>query len=252
MSAPTTDAVPRRPRADAQRNAERLLEAASEVFAEQGPGASLEEIARRAGVGIGTLYRHFPTRQELQGAVFTNAVESARARADGLLTAEDPRAAFATWLRDQLDQAGFCRTLGAEVMISSLDDEPDAPSPCEAMRTAGAALLAVRSSPEACAPTRTSTTCSGSSARSRSRPTTHPTRRADRADVHARDGRHPGLSCRVAGRAGRRSVTWPGADELRRGVERRSGPFATVPADLGGTRGARAADESAGCRTDPR
>ena len=61
-------------RADARRNYEQLIEAARGVFAEAGSNASLEEIARRAGVGIGTLYRHFPTRQALLEAVYVDEV----------------------------------------------------------------------------------------------------------------------------------------------------------------------------------
>ena len=75
------------------------------VFAEHGPEASLEEIARRAEVGIGTLYRHYPTRQALLEAVFRDDVESARARADELLQSDAPLDALTTWLHDQLEQA---------------------------------------------------------------------------------------------------------------------------------------------------
>lgn len=146
MAASTThgSSIPtarRAPRADAQRNAERVLAAAREVYAERGPDASLEEIARRAGVGIGTLYRHYPNRQALLTAVFRDDVDAARAHADELLRAEDPLAAFTTWLQEQLHQAGSCQALGAQVMIAMLDDDP-AVSPCAAMREGGAALLA--------------------------------------------------------------------------------------------------------------
>ena len=64
----------RKPRADAQRNRERLLEVARAVFADLGTDASLDEIATRAGVGIGTLYRHFPNRDAIIGAVYHRAV----------------------------------------------------------------------------------------------------------------------------------------------------------------------------------
>jgi AcrR family transcriptional regulator len=135
-------AAPRRQRADARRNSDRLLGAARAVFAEHGPDASLEEIARRAEVGIGTLYRHYPTRQALLEAVFRDDVESARSRADELLQSDTPLDALTTWLHDQLEQAGSCRGLAASVMITMLDERPDLPSPCEAMRESGAALLA--------------------------------------------------------------------------------------------------------------
>lgn len=66
---------PRKPRADAVRNRERVMEAAKAVFSQGGPEAGLETVARRAGVGIGTLYRHFPTREALYEAVFRREVE---------------------------------------------------------------------------------------------------------------------------------------------------------------------------------
>ncbi|MET0894773.1 MAG: helix-turn-helix domain-containing protein [Acidimicrobiia bacterium] len=130
----------RRPRADALRNAERLRAAAWEVFDEQGADASLEEIARRAGVGIGTLYRHFPTRDDLVIGMFTDRVAASQALADELATSSEPGDAFATWLRGQLHEARACRGLGAAAMIKMLDG--DAPSPCEALRESGALLLA--------------------------------------------------------------------------------------------------------------
>src|SRR5580692_8989983 len=82
---------PSRPlRADARRNYEKLLAAGRAAFTEEGSSASLEEIARRAGVGIGTLYRHFPTRQALLEAVYRDQVEAMRSRADELLAGGDP------------------------------------------------------------------------------------------------------------------------------------------------------------------
>src|SRR5215468_711962 len=91
---------PRPMRADAQRNYTRLLDAAGAALIERGADdVSLEEIARRAGVGIGTLYRHFPTRQALLEAVYRDQVELLSARADELLQAESPGDALADWLR---------------------------------------------------------------------------------------------------------------------------------------------------------
>ena len=74
LSTPSPPGAPKR--ADARRNRERLLAAATSAFAEQGADAPLEDIARQAGVGIGTLYRHFPTRLALQEGVFRNQVET--------------------------------------------------------------------------------------------------------------------------------------------------------------------------------
>ena len=87
-------------RADARRNYERLLAAATAAFAEHGADdVSLEEIARRAGVGIGTLYRHFPARQALLEAVYRDQVDGLDALGAKLLTAESPGAALGEWLR---------------------------------------------------------------------------------------------------------------------------------------------------------
>jgi AcrR family transcriptional regulator len=99
----TTQPEPRVPvrrpqRADARRNFDALLDAAREVFAEGGADASLEEIARRAGVGIGTLYRNFPTRQDLFEAVYVDEVE-ALARTAEELTDHEPWDALVIWLR---------------------------------------------------------------------------------------------------------------------------------------------------------
>jgi AcrR family transcriptional regulator len=133
---------PRRLRADAARNRARILEAANEAFATRGPDASLEEIARRAGVGIGTLYRHFPTRDDLLAAVFQDRIDELQARAEELLAADDPGEALATWLHEQLVHACSCRGLAAEAMLAMLAHRGDEPPACEAMRDAGAALLA--------------------------------------------------------------------------------------------------------------
>jgi AcrR family transcriptional regulator len=86
-------------RADARRNYQRLLAAAGAAFAERGADdVSLEEIARRAGVGIGTLYRHFPTRQALLEAVYRDQVDALGARAAELIQVDSPAAALAEWL----------------------------------------------------------------------------------------------------------------------------------------------------------
>src|SRR5260370_16247089 len=85
-------------RADARRSRARLLEAATAAFAENGADAPLDDIARRAGVGIGTLYRHFPTRVDLQAAVFRSQVKSVCDTADDLMVTVAPEAAFAGWL----------------------------------------------------------------------------------------------------------------------------------------------------------
>jgi AcrR family transcriptional regulator len=91
-------AVRRPHRADARRNFDALLVAAREAFAQHGTGASLEDIARRAGVGIGTLYRNFPTRQDLFDTVYVNDVEELCREAEKVADLP-PWEALVTWLR---------------------------------------------------------------------------------------------------------------------------------------------------------
>jgi AcrR family transcriptional regulator len=85
-------------RADAQRNRDRLVEAAREVFREQGYDASLDEVAKRAGVGAGTLYRHFPSRDVLMDAIMQSWVDRVNDAADKVLVHEgDPRDLLLAW-----------------------------------------------------------------------------------------------------------------------------------------------------------
>jgi AcrR family transcriptional regulator len=93
----------RKPRADAVRNRERVLEAAKTVFNAGGPEASLEAVAKRAGVGIGTLYRHFPTREDLFEAVYRREVEQLSELAEQLKNARDPVDALRRWLRSGVE-----------------------------------------------------------------------------------------------------------------------------------------------------
>jgi AcrR family transcriptional regulator len=94
--APTQTLLERPTRADARRNYEKLLAAAREAFAEGGESTALEEIARRAGVGIGTLYRHFPTRQALVEALYMDEVEEV-CRSASELEGGDPWEALNRW-----------------------------------------------------------------------------------------------------------------------------------------------------------
>src|ERR1700756_5274930 len=84
-----------RMRADARRSRAKLLDAATAAFAENGADAPLEDIARRAGVGIGTLYRHFPTRVDLQAGVFRSQVDAVCSPADELIGNVTPEPAVA-------------------------------------------------------------------------------------------------------------------------------------------------------------
>src|SRR5882724_8759107 len=97
MGDPSAEAA-RRPRVDAVRNRERLLEAAKAIFSAGGPDASLEAVARRAGVGIGTLYRHFPTREALFEAVYRREVQQLVELAEQLRSEAEPVEALRRWL----------------------------------------------------------------------------------------------------------------------------------------------------------
>lgn len=89
----------RKPRADAERNRRRLAEVAKAAFAEQGADVSLEEIARRAGVGIGTLYRHFPTRNAILEAIYRQEAQQLGEAAATLLEKTTPIEALRAWMR---------------------------------------------------------------------------------------------------------------------------------------------------------
>ncbi len=88
----------RKPRADAQRNRERILEVAKEAFSRGGANASLDDVARTAGVGAGTLYRHFPTREALIEAVYRNAVENLAAAERRFAASMPPIDALRAWM----------------------------------------------------------------------------------------------------------------------------------------------------------
>jgi AcrR family transcriptional regulator len=92
------EAASRKPRADAERNRRLLIDTAKASFAEKGPTASLEEIARVAGVGIGTLYRHFPTRDALIEAVYRNETELLIDAAARLAETDPPLEALRAWM----------------------------------------------------------------------------------------------------------------------------------------------------------
>ena len=96
---PDQSRPPEKLRADARQNHKRLVVAATEAFAEKGADAPLEDIARRAGVGIGTLYRHFPTRLDLQAEVFRSQVGAVCGRGEELAGTVRADQAFAAWVR---------------------------------------------------------------------------------------------------------------------------------------------------------
>jgi AcrR family transcriptional regulator len=98
MATKARESTDRQPRADAQRNRERILEVAKEEFTRLGANASLEEIAKRAGVGPGTLYRHFPTREELLVAVYRSEMEKLAAAERTFADSMPPVEALRAWL----------------------------------------------------------------------------------------------------------------------------------------------------------
>jgi AcrR family transcriptional regulator len=117
-STPETSAqtlLTRPKRADARRNYEKVLAAAREAFAEGGESTALEEIARRAGVGIGTLYRHFPNRQALLEALYLDEVEEV-CRSAAQLDGADPWEALNGWFERFMGYLATKRALAAELL----------------------------------------------------------------------------------------------------------------------------------------
>ncbi|TGQ30872.1 TetR/AcrR family transcriptional regulator [Mesorhizobium sp. M00.F.Ca.ET.216.01.1.1] len=118
MSADKAEAAASKPlRADAQRNRDALVEVAATAFAAHGVDASLEEIARQAGVGIGTLYRHFPTREHLVEVVYRREVEGLCAAADELALHHPPDVALEQWMQRFVDYIATKRGLATSLRI---------------------------------------------------------------------------------------------------------------------------------------
>jgi len=106
-------------RADAVRNRERLLKAANAVFSAGGPDASLEAVARRAGVGIGTLYRHFPTRKALFEAVYRHQVEQLAELAEQLKSEPEPAEALRRWLQSNVEFVATKKGMSAALALAA-------------------------------------------------------------------------------------------------------------------------------------
>lgn len=147
MAPPSGDAEPpprprRRRRADAQRNAELLLVAAKEVFDERGVDAPLDDVARRAGVGNATMYRHFPTRRELIVAVYAEEVTELCDRGEALLHDRAPAEALFGWL-----QAFVAHVASKRVLALAIPNDPGGQRSAlfagwhRAMHTTASALL---------------------------------------------------------------------------------------------------------------
>ena len=138
QQAPKTD---RKPRVDALRNRERVLEAAKAVFSAGGAGASLEAVARQAGVGIGTLYRHFPTREALFDAVYRREVEhlyelAAKDHEQGITPVE----ALRHWLKSNVKFIATKRGMSAALALAAQSPELKAYSWDRLTAAAGAML----------------------------------------------------------------------------------------------------------------
>lgn len=129
-------------RADGRRSHEELLAAARETFAAQGTDASLREVARRAGVSIATLYRHFPTREVLLEALLRRVFDALRARAADLLAAPDPGQALMTWIGELATASARYDGLPASVMSALHDPGSTLHASCAGLRAAAGDLLA--------------------------------------------------------------------------------------------------------------
>jgi AcrR family transcriptional regulator len=108
-------------RADARRNRARLLEVAEEVFAGRGPGVSTEEIARQAGVGIGTVFRHFPTKEALLEAVFIGRLTRLGEQATALSKSEEPGPAFFAFFTLVVDQGSSKHAFADALTAAGID-----------------------------------------------------------------------------------------------------------------------------------
>ncbi|MGA8245534.1 MAG: helix-turn-helix domain-containing protein [Nocardioides sp.] len=124
-------------RADAVRNRERLVDAAREVFREQGYDASLDEVAKRAGVGAGTLYRHFPSREVLVDAIMQSWVDRVNDAADKVLTHEgDPRDLLVAWFETYVELISLHKGGPAKITQAMGDDTSPIVTKCQTLTAA--------------------------------------------------------------------------------------------------------------------
>ncbi|TDD68183.1 TetR/AcrR family transcriptional regulator [Jiangella aurantiaca] len=130
-------------RADARRNHERIVTAAREAFTEHGPGAPLDDIARRAEVGPGTLYRHFAGREALIEAVYRADVERLGERAAELAAELPPLDALTAWLREEVQYIVANRGLGA-ALKAAIDQDSETYALCKRLMREAAAVVLVR------------------------------------------------------------------------------------------------------------
>jgi AcrR family transcriptional regulator len=129
-------------RADAQRNYDRIVEVAREVFREQGYDASLDQIAKRAGVGPGTLYRHFPCRDDLIDAVMQSWVDNVERTADKVLAHEGgPREVLLTWFEEYVRLISVHKGGPAKITCAMGDEGSPIRTKCEVLQAAGGRVL---------------------------------------------------------------------------------------------------------------
>lgn len=128
-------------RADARKNRDHLLAVARDVLTADGADASLRDVARRADVGLGTLYRHFPTREALLEALLRGSFDTLTARAADLGASAPPADALVGWLREAVAVAHAHRGVVAAMVAAIADPESALHASCVTMRAAGTRLL---------------------------------------------------------------------------------------------------------------
>jgi AcrR family transcriptional regulator len=136
-----TPASGRAQRADAKANRDRILDVAEEVFGQGGESASTEEVARRAGVGIGTVFRHFPTKAALLEAVLVRRFRYLREQADALVGAADPGEAFFAFVSRLASHAEAKIAITEALLDAGGDRHGDAARAADGVRQAIGALL---------------------------------------------------------------------------------------------------------------
>ncbi|HKE14694.1 MAG TPA: helix-turn-helix domain-containing protein [Kofleriaceae bacterium] len=139
--APRPERAGRGLRADAAANRARVLLAAEAAFGERGLAVSLDEIARRAGVGPGTVHRHFPTKAALIDATLASGVDSLASEAAGLRRAPDPTEAFCAFLVTMVERGAASHALASRLAGGAGDIDAAVAEPLRALRSAMAALL---------------------------------------------------------------------------------------------------------------
>jgi AcrR family transcriptional regulator len=135
------DPAPRAKRTDAQRNYEQIVAVARVVVAEQGTNASLRDVARRADVGLGTLYRHFPTREALLEVLLRRSFDELADEAHRLEATQPPLEALDAWLRRLVAANTAFRGMAGSMMATLKDDSSPLQAACAAMRASGERLL---------------------------------------------------------------------------------------------------------------